>query len=316
MPNETFLGRPDEILFIAEYLANLRMLIPSEMFPRGNATSLSDARVEGRVDVDFDFFDEMLTAAQAYMRSNISDRIEFVPLSRYFICQPDEDELGGFHGKYSVGHHTMWGAACVSVLNAQKVIDKRVRTVEFFRSFLHDAVHQSTFCAYRLNRLKPVESEDSKNLLPQVHREQYGINFRNAGGISYSDRKLTAMVPYAINLNLLMDGVGVLVIADVLRRIDVEKELHELNDREKSILDEMLIRVDQKGPSQWGRGFYFGVTLPTQRSIEYWGGDEFQRLVFNSMLSGDLTELKTAFEAKHGEPNAWERVFKRPDFVL
>ena len=63
-------------------------------------------------------------------------------------------------------------------------------------------------------------------------------------------------------------------------------------------------------------GFHNAVTVPSKTFVEYWGGEDFVALVLQSMMNGELDELKRFFSNRIGVENAWEKLFMRPGFSL
>lgn len=314
--NEKYLGTQEDVQFVKDYLALMRSITPFEMFLAKNVQPLSELRQKNDDRIDFKLFDQILTPAANAIRKEVSSNFETIPETRYFVGQVPDEDSGGFHSKFAVGYHHIFRAGCTVTLNANVFPNKPLRTVEFLRNYLHDSAHHSTFCSFRRLIRSPNNPADTKRVMPEVYREQYGINFRNSSGMSYSSPKLTHRVPNAINLNLLMDGVGVDLISSALNRSKVGKLVATSNRQEKAVLDEVLLRIKKDTPCEWGSDFYFEVILNTRNFLDHWGGESFRGLICHAMFSGELDDLTTYFGEKYGEPGAWEKVFRRPGFTL
>ena len=314
--NEKYLGTREDVKFVKSYLALMRSITPFEMFMTKFVRPLSELRLKGDDRIDFKLFDQFVTPATTTIKKEVSSIFETIPEARYFVADVPDEDSGGFHSKYAVGYHHVFRAGCTATLNAKLFPNKPLRTVEFVRNYLHDSVHHSTFCSFRRLIRFPKNPDDTKRVMPEVYREQYGINFRNSTEMSYSSPKLTHRVPLAINLNLLMDGVGVDLITSALNRANAGKLVAPSNAQEKSILDEVLLRIKEQEPCEWGSDFYFEVILNTRKFLGHWGGEAFRMLLCHAMFSGKLDDLTAYFTDKYGEPDAWEKVFRRPGFTL
>jgi hypothetical protein len=111
-----------------------------------------------------------------------------------------------------------------------------------------------------------------------------------------------------------MDGVVVLVTAAALkaevRDIACEDAL------ETEIKKEIFLEPFKATMLQRAHGFHNAVTAPSKTFVEHWGGEHFVALVLQAMMSGELAELRCFFEERTGIENAWEKLFKRPEFSL
>lgn len=269
--------------------------------------------------IDYGVFLDIVGQANDYIKRDWSVSYLAIPYDRYLAgLTMDGNGIGGFHDKRSFGYHFYYAAGFVLLLNPILVSNKFVRTIELARSYLHDCVHHSTFRGFRRKDNFPAKDRRAaKTSLPEIYREQYGINFRNSEGMSYSSVSLTKKSPHAINLNLLMDGSVTLTVTSVLRSVGADQLVSALTDTfEKSVWNEVFLRDFEYDDYPQAGIFREEVQLPTQCFIEYWGGLTFLKLIIRSMFSGDLEELKHFFSEKSREANAWEKTFKRPDFEL
>lgn len=177
-------------------------------------------------------------------------------------------------------------------------------------------MHHSTFVSFRrVTRLPAKSPEEAKLRAPQIYREQYGINFRNQDGLSYSSPELTRRSPETINLNLLMDGVIVRVVSALLRESGAY-EVTSATEMEEELKKEIFLEPFNTSVLPRASDFETAVTKPSQSFVEHWGGEELVALVLQTMMSGDLDRIKRYFEERSGVSNAWEKMFKRPEFHL
>jgi hypothetical protein len=314
---EAYLGSIEDCHFIRGYLKNIRMLRPVEWFTLPHAISLEEALLTRTTDaplIDGDLFQRLVNSAIQVLRAEYFVEIVLLNPKRYFFGIPTGSRaIGGFHSKWSVGYHQLYHAGFVVALNPERVQDIIVRTAEAARSYLHDCLHHSTFRSYRRAVTKPRTRAEAKRCEPRVYREQYGFNFRNSEGMSYSSIDITALVPKAINLNLLMDGIVVIVVASIISR---ESAPINLNKFDKGVLYEVIGKPFKVPDYEHAQTFHYGVTKPSQAFISHWGGDAFLRLALTAMMTGELDPLKSYFNRRYGEEGAWEKVFRRPDFNL
>jgi hypothetical protein len=301
--------------YIKAYLTNIRQLDPIEIVTLPNPIKLSETSRMTQV-VDVEHFWEMVNRCLEECTHRYSIDITLIAPERYYIAPPSKaNAVGGFHDPKSLGYQYWYHAAFVMTLN-EHLASKELRTLELVRNFLHDCFHHSTFRSYRRALRIPAESVAiAKNRIPEVYREQYGINFRDKDGFSYSSTELTAQSPETINLNLLMDGVIVLTVADLMRRANGGVPTYT-NKIEEELIKEIFLEPFDALLLPRAHRFYTSVAEPSQKFVERWGGDSFVPILLQAMISGELSKLKHFFQERTGIVNAWEQVFKRPEFLL
>lgn len=312
--SEVYLGTELDRKYIAEYLANIRRLDPIEITTLPNPISLIDTDSLKKI-VDVNRFWEIVNKFLIDFEQQYSVKITPIKSERYYTAlSSDSDSIGGFHDPKSFGYQYWYQASFVVLLSGEFVL-QGLRTIELARNFLHDCLHHSTFRSFRRAMRVPAKSPIcAKHRVPEIYREQYGINFRNQDGLSYSSTELTACSPKTINLNLLMDGVIVLVTANLLKSIVGDIKCG--NYIEKEIANEIFLEPFNEAVFQVPHRFNISVTKPSQKFVEYWGSENLMPLLLRSMVSGDLVDLKRFFDSRAGIENAWERLFKRPEFSL
>lgn len=311
--NEQYVGQESDREYIKTYLANIRKLDPIEIATLSDPFSLANIN-RLRAYIDVDRFWSLSQQVMTWIEERYGIKIEAIRPERYYTAlPPEEDVIGGFHDHRSFGYQYWYQAGFVVMLGS--TVSKEFRTLEMIRDFTHDCLHHSTFRSFRRVVKVPAKSpSDAKHRVPKVYREQYGINFRNEDGLSYSSPDLTARSPETINLNLLMDGVIVLVttaslqakVNDVECRSNLETEIKKeifLEPFDATLLDRAHV-------------FHNSVIAPSKTFVEHWGSDHFITLVLQAMMSGDLIQLKRFFNARTGIKNTWEKLFKRPEFSL
>ena len=311
--NEQYLGPESDRVYIATCFESIRNLDPIEIATLPNPVSLANNN-SIRAVVNTDRFWEVSQRIIAGLEERYGIRIDPVRPERCYTALPPEvGAVGGFHDHRSLGYQYWYHASFVVMLGG--MTSRELRTIELLRNFIHDCLHHSTFRSFRRAVRIPARSPDeAKHRVLEIYREQYGINFRNQEGLSYSSPELTARSPETINLNLLMDGVVILVTAAALKTevgdIACEDAL------ETAIKKEIFLEPFKTTILQRAHGFHNAVTTPSKMFVEYWGGEDFVTLVLQAMRSGELTELKHFFEERTGIENAWEKLFKRPEFSL
>lgn len=311
---EVYLGTEQDQQYIRTYLKNIRQLDPIEIATLPNPINLSSPFIEEVVDIEW--FWTVVIRCLEKCEERYSIHIDPLRPERYYIAQPPKaDVIGGFNSPHSLGYQYWYHAVFVVILN-QQLVSKKLRTVELARNFLHDCFHHSTLRSFRRAiRLPAVSLEAAKHRVPEVYREQYGINFRNQDRLSYSSPDLTAQSPETINLNILMDGVIVSVVAELMREV-VGSAAQGANTLENEIRKEIFLEPFAASILPRAYNFYKTVILPSKLFIEYWGDKGFITLVLQTMVSGELLAIKRFFEECTGVRNAWEKKFKRPEFQL
>lgn len=214
--NERYLGPKSDRKYIKTYLAKIRKLDLIEIATLIKPINLADIN-RLAVYVDVDKFQSLARRFIARIDERHGIEVEAVRPKR---CQttlpPESDGFGGFHDCRSLVYQYWYQASFVIMLG--RIVSKKLCALELLRDFIHDCVHHSTFRSFRrIVRIPAKSPDDAKHRVPEVYREQYGINFRNEDGLSYSYPKLTARSPETINPQLLMDGLVVLVMAVVLQ---------------------------------------------------------------------------------------------------
>ena len=309
--NEECLGNATDRSFVQKYLKLIRSLSAEEIVTITGYFNLNEAELTEVLDLEY--FEYLVAESLGRLGRilNIAG-IKQVDRQRYFVALP-VDSLGGFHDPYSLGFQYWFNASFVMTLSYR--FERRLRTIELARSYLHDSLHHSTFKSFRRALRIPAKSKaEAKQRIPEIYREQYGFNFRNADGVSYSSAELTSKSPETINLNLLMDGIIVILISDLLR--DLVTEPVQGGTLERAIVAEIFRQPFDQQLLPEAQNFYHKVTKPTEMFVDHWGGQVLVELLLRAMVSGDLHEIKSYFDTKMCQERAWEKLFRRDNFVI
>jgi hypothetical protein len=188
------------------------------------------------------------------------------------------------------------------------LISEEEMILEIARCYLHDQLHLSTYRAWR--RMTKVTTE--KEEPPRIYRAQYGFNFRNEDGVSYSSPSQGDQVPHSINLNLLMDGLVVLCVQEALR-----SWISHRGALTSTVLTREILEEDpQVFPSESSRIFHKAITKKTLDFTRFWGSDEVMSVLVSAMLSGNLGQARRFFQNKTSDEHAWEKLFKQSAFAF
>lgn len=285
--SEQYLGSLEDIRYIQRYLSAIRAVDPIEIVTVANAHRFNELNQL----IDIKLFKTLTAEILAEINREVGVTAEPILLERYLFGVPESEMLGGFHDARSVGYNYWLQAGFVMLLNDRMVASLVIRTIETIRNYLHDCMHHATFRTFRRAVRVPAMSRDfAKNRVPEIYREQYGINFRNRDGYSYSQPELTKLSPQAINLNLLMDGTIVLTIARLMRKKVSAIGLMARSETERFIVNEFFLEdpefVDQYHPVS--RQYVQNIVIPTSRFIAHWGGEELRIRIVRAMYTGRL----------------------------
>ncbi len=312
--NEIYLGSSADREYISTYLENIRKVDPIEIVTVNAPINLSeDGRISDFIRVEQ--FWAVVNDFFALFERTYGIKLTQVHPERYYTALPAPDALGGFHDPNSLGYQYWYQGSFVVLLNPRR-ISKRLRTIEFARDFLHDSLHHSTFRSFRRAvRTPAVSPQIAKHRIPEIYMEQYGVNFRDMDGTSYSSTEMTLRSPETINLNLLMDGVVVLIVAELMKQL-VNRSVPLETEEEIEVVKEILLDPFSETLSSRATHFSTAVTEPSRKFVEHWGGEDFIAILLRAMMSGNLAEIKQFFRNETGLEDAWEKMFMRPGFAL
>lgn len=311
---ETFVGPPEDRLFIATYLAAIRALDPAEIATLARASPLSDL-AGSCTSFDQALFDAFVHSAVSNIASAYTISLDLIDRKRYLVAAPpNSGDVGGFHDPHSLGYQYWFHAAFVALLNPNAFSSSLV-TFELARSYIHDCLHHSTYRSFRRAlRVPATDTRIAKDRLPELFREQYGFNFRNRDKQSYSPGALTAQSPATINLNLLMDGLVVRLTTDGLR--PSATKVVATTPAEEAVLHEIMCEPFDAALLPAAERFRLEVIAPSSAFIKHWGDGSLLNVLVPAMTTGSMVDAKSYFARRVGVPTAWEDMFMRPSFTL
>jgi hypothetical protein len=311
--NEEYRGSVEDVEFISEYLQSLRSstiangLKLKQIHPLSNL--LSDH--SQRLGVNNLLFEDTCSAFESDLKK-ICPTFHLLDTSRIFvgILEDDDEDTGGFHSRYAKGFQYLSWYGFSVLLNKRLIENDQLITLELARNYLHDSIHAATFKSFR--KMPQHLLADAKS---PVFREQYGFNFRKPTGMSYSSPSLTRQGPSTINLNLLMDGITVLITIDEMRKVAQSLETTGLIEIEQEVMSDLV--GDLKGITRESRikKFHDRVTLPTTQFLSYWGDRNLMGLLFTAMITGKMKAVTQFFNEKLRMKGAWKHLFLSPSWM-
>lgn len=193
----------------------------------------------------------------------ISNRFTLLNFQRYLIGSPLKGNIGGFYGSQTGGFSYINDIGYSFTLNPELIQNKSLLTVELARNYMHDSIHAATFRSFKMDH-QDVSGES------KIYRYQYGFNFRNQVGNSYSSISSTEKSPLAINLNILMDCVNQIFLSQQFNSILKSLSIQTLNQLEFEILNEIQGQLYCKNLFLEPLSFYSEVIDPSKRFLEFW----------------------------------------------
>ena len=304
---EVAYGSVTEVLFIKAYIESLRSLEVHEIFSTVRSVVPLDIYLHSG-SLSPGLFFEALDYAKCHIQTHYAADFVFLPLSRWFVdCAPNTRK-GGFFDPGSAGyldHYAIGISAQPNILH-YKIAD--LSTLEILRCYIHDSLHAFSYRSYRMSRHS--EAIRPKQYLPHVNRYQYGINFRDSEGISFSIAQHHANPPQTINLNLLMDGTAVILQSQCLKNFlkVVSYDLPESSG---------IIREVLGNPVVGDRGFRFSTEIvrPAYRFLKHWSLLENLKIIGSAIQTGDVRKLEEWIASRDFIHNrTWNELFRRPEF--
>ncbi len=224
---------------------------------------------------------------------------------------------GGFHHLAQGYRHIQMDAA-VTVsgdLTGQVPVSPQAAALDLVRSYAHDCLHYATFRRYRLTDRG------------EIARVQYGINFREPDGRTYSAPDAPGDGPTR-NLGIVMEGATD-TEATVIARQAAQSCGINGTDTEAGLPG--LVFADVTGTvTACGIGAALLLDHPYARSMNRFGGAVTLRYrallneldaspadahgqIIAAMISGDITPLEAWLDARHG-PGSFAGMFRAASF--
>jgi hypothetical protein len=222
---------------------------------------------------------------------------------------------GGFHHPAQGYRHIQMDAAVTVFgdLTGQTPASPQAAALDLVRSYAHDCLHYATFRRYRLTDRG------------EIARVQYGINFRQPDGRTYSAPDTPGDGPTR-NLGIVMEGATDAEATAIARQAaqscgitgtDVEAGLPglvfaDVTGTVTAAGIEAALLLDHPYTRSLGR-FGRTVTLRYRALLSELGvspADAHSQIVA-AMISGDLAPLDALLDARHG-PGSFARMFRAP----
>lgn len=294
---------------------------------------LLDKTMEQKIDIKL--FKEGIESFYRY-QEKLNYNYDFLPLDRVFVGLyttleniPQEfNEFGGYYSLYQTYYH-LEQISLTSLLGCyiQADYNKMLVTLELLRSYFHDSIHFNTFRSYKLK----INYDNENVRLEDVHRLQYGFNFRREDGVTFSNRDREG-ARSTRNLGIIMEGVTDDFSKIAIGRIIEDKKLHfsNLSYFENVILNEITTTSFKEiYPSNNAftkqETFYLAKINEAYKNI--WSGyyeflnefvnstkQEFRDFIFTCMIKGDQIAFKDYFDRKLNDINGFEKIFKSPHY--
>ena len=222
---------------------------------------------------------------------------------------------GGFHHPAQGYRHIQMDAAVTVFgdLAGRTPVSPQSAALDLVRSYAHDCLHYATFRQYRLTGRG------------EIARVQYGINFRQPDGRTYSAPDIPGDGPTR-NLGIVMEGATDAEATSIARQAaqshgitgtDVEAGLPGLvfADVTGTVTAggiEAALLVDHPYARSLGR-FGRAVTLRYRALLSELSASpaDAHSQIVAAMISGDLAPLEALLDARHG-PGSFARMFRAP----
>ena len=225
---------------------------------------------------------------------------------------------GGFHHPAQGYRHIQMDAAVTVFgdLTGQTPVSPQAAALDLVRSYAHDCLHYATFRRYRLTDRG------------EIARFQYGINFRQPDGRSYSAPDIPGDGPTR-NLGIVMEGATDAEATAIARQaaqscgitgMGPEADMPGLAFADVTgtvTADgiEAALLLDHPYARSLGR-FGRTVTRRYRALLSELGATpaDVHSQIIAAMISGDLAPLEAWLDARHG-PGSFARMFRAPSFV-
>jgi hypothetical protein len=314
-PGEHLDGPPAECAHLHLLLASFRASPPPMRLPEVNGRPLPAVLGAGIIDSDV-FQAGHAIAAARYEQLGIR---ALLPLERVWVgtrsaAKPDTScAYGGFHHPAQGYRHIQMDAAVTLYgdLTGTASVLPQAAALDLVRSYAHDCLHYATFRRYRLSDRG------------EIARVQYGINFRQPDGRTYSAPDTPGHGPTR-NLGIVMEGATDAESTAIARQTaqacgisngDLNAVMPSLAFADSTgrvtanVIEDALLSSHPYARSL-GR---FGRTVTLRYralldELDASPGDAHGQIVA-AMISGDLATLEAWLDARHG-PGSFARRFR------
>ena len=319
-PGEHLDGTTAERAHLHLLLACFRASPPPMRLPEVTGHPLSDALTAGIIDPDV-FRTGYAIMAARYEQLGI--RV-LLPLERVWAgtrsaARPGTARgHGGFHHPAQGYRHIQMDAAVTVFgdLTGRTPVSPQAAALDLVRSYAHDCLHYATFRRYRLSDRG------------EIARVQYGINFRQPDGRTYSAPDVPGDGPTR-NLGIVMEGATDAEATDIARQAAQSCGITSADlgagvpglafaDVTGTVAAdgiEAALLSDHPYARSLGR-FGRTVTLRYRALLNELGASpaDAHGQIVAAMISGALAPLEAWLNARHGT-GSFARMFRAPSFV-
>jgi hypothetical protein len=318
-PGECLDGTTAECAHLHLLLACFRASPPPMRLPEVTGRPLPEVLPTGIVDPDV-FHTGYAIMAARYEQLGIR---ALLPLERVWVgtgsvARPGTARgHGGFHHPAQGYRHIQMDAAVTVFgdLTGQPPASPQAAALDLVRSYAHDCLHYATFRRYRLTDRG------------EIARVQYGINFRQPDGRTYSAPDTPGDGPTR-NLGIVMEGATDAEATAIARQAalscgitvaDSEADMPGLSfaDVTGTVTADGIRAthlLDHPYARSLGR-FGHTVTLRYRALLSELDASpvDAHGQIVAAMISGDLAPLQAWLDARHG-PGSFARMFRAPSF--
>jgi hypothetical protein len=319
-PGEHLDGTTAECAHLHLLLASFRASPPPMRLPEVTGHPLPEVLAAGIVDPDV-FRTGYAFMAARYEQLGVR---ALLPLERVWAgtrsaARPRTARgHGGFHHPAQGYRHIQMDAAVTVFgdLTGQTPASPQAAALDLVRSYAHDCLHYATFRRYRLSDRG------------EIARVQYGINFRQPDGRTYSDPDIPGDGPTR-NLGIVMEGAtdaeAIAIARQTAQSCGITVVGSEANMSGLAFADvtgtvtadsiEAALSLDHPYVRSLGR-FARTVTLRYRALLSELDASpaDAHSQVVSAMISGDLAPLEAWLDARHGA-GSFIRMFRAPAFI-
>jgi hypothetical protein len=316
-PGEHLDGTTAECVHLHLLLACFRASPPPMRLPGVTGRPLSEVLAAGVIDPDV-FQTGYAIMVTRYGQLGVP---ALLPLERVWVGTRSTAEpgnargYGGFHHPAQGYRHVQMDAAVTVFgdLTGTTRVSPQAAALDLVRAYAHDCLHYGTFRRYRLSDRG------------EIARVQYGINFREPDGRTYSAPDIPGNGPTR-NLGIVMEGAtdaeATAIARQAARSCGITSMEPEpgapglaLADATGAVAADGTEAALMSGhPYVRALGRFARTVTVRYRALlselDASPADAHGRIVA-AMISGDLTPLEAWLDARHG-PGAFTRMFRAP----
>lgn len=316
-PGERIDGTTAECAHLHLLLACFRASPPPMRLPEVTGRSLPDVLAAGIIDPGV-FSTGYGIMAVRYQRLGIS---ALLPLERVWTgtqsaARPGTARgYGGFHHPVQGYRHIQMDAAVTVFgdLTGRTPVSPQAAALDLVRSYAHDCLHYATFRRYRLTDRG------------EISRAQYGINFRQPDGRTYSAPDAPGDGPTR-NLGIVMEGATDAEATSITRQTAAACGIASMDPEPGSpglaladatgtlTTDQIEAALASEYPYARSLGQFNRTVASRYRALLAELGPDPAQVhghFVAAIISGDLTPLEAWLDARHGS-GCFARLFRAP----